>query len=237
MKRRQFVKACAATAILVHQNPMLLANTQDPSQLHHPVRLVDPDGNSIRPGDLKPHVNYVFRYPYECTPCFLLDLNRPTEANVALKTEAGEDYVWRGGVGPKRSIVAYAAICTHRLTHPTEHVNFIAYRQSRNPEADPSANRIVCCMEYSSYDPARGAAVTSGPAPSPLTGILLDYDEQADEIRAVGITSEEVFTRFLDQFQMQLELSYGSLAKASASVTETATVVPLDEYTGNDMPC
>ncbi|HMA98507.1 MAG TPA: hypothetical protein VKO38_03510 [Wenzhouxiangella sp.] len=237
MKRRQFVKACAATAILVHQNPVLLANTRDPSRLHQPVRLVDLEGNPIRPGDLKPHVNYVFRYPYECTPCFLLNLNRPTEANVPLTTESGDEYVWRGGVGPQRSIVAYAAICTHRLTHPTEHVNFIAYRQSRNPEADPSANRIVCCMEYSSYDPARGAAVTSGPAPSPLTGILLDYDEAADEIHAVGITSEEVFSRFLDQFQMQLELSYGSLAKASAPVTDTAVVVPLDEYTDNDMPC
>lgn len=237
MKRRDFVKACAATAILVHHNPMLLANDRDRSHLHEPVRLVDPEGNPIRPGNLQPHVNYVFRYPYECTPCFLLDLNRPTEADVRLKTENGADYIWRGGVGPKRSIVAYAAICTHRLTHPTEHVNFIAYRQSRNPQADPAANRIVCCMEYSSYDPARGAAVTSGPAPSPLTGILLDYDEAADEIHAVGITSEDILDRFFDQFEMQLELSYGSLAKARAPVSGTATVVPLDEYTGNDMPC
>jgi len=237
MKRRDFVKACAATAILVHQNPMALANSTSASQLHQPVRLVDPAGNPIRPGDLEPHVNYVFRYPYDCTPCFLLNLNRPTEANVALKTESGESYVWKGGVGPERSIVAYAAICTHRLTHPTEHVNFIAYRQSRNPEADPSANRIVCCMEYSSYDPARGAAVTSGPAPSPLTGILLEYDEEADEIKAVGTTSDDVFNRFLSQFEMQLELSYGSLEKARAPVVETATVVPLDEYTKNDMPC
>ncbi len=237
MKRRDFVKACAATAILVHQNPMALANSTGASRLHHPVRLVDPAGNPIRPGDLEPHTNYVFRYPYDCTPCFLLNLNRPTEANVPLRTESGENYVWQGGVGPKRSIVAYAAICTHRLTHPTEHVNFIAYRQSRNPEADPSANRIVCCMEYSSYDPARGAAVTSGPAPSPLTGILLEYDEEADELKAVGTTSDDVFNRFLSQFEMQLELSYGSLEKARAPVVETATVVPLDEYTKNDMPC
>jgi Rieske Fe-S protein len=216
---------------------MALANSTSASQLHQPVRLVDPAGNPIRPGDLEPHVNYVFRYPYDCTPCFLLNLNRPTEANVALKTESGESYVWKGGVGPERSIVAYAAICTHRLTHPTEHVNFIAYRQSRNPEADPSANRIVCCMEYSSYDPARGAAVTSGPAPSPLTGILLEYDEEADEIKAVGTTSDDVFNRFLSQFEMQLELSYGSLAKARTPVTDNAVVMPLDEYTKNDMPC
>jgi Rieske Fe-S protein len=237
MKRRDFVKACAATAILVHQNPMALANTNGTGQLHQAVRLVDSAGNPIRPGDLEPHANYVFRYPYDCTPCFLLNLNRPTEANVPLRTESGENYVWQGGVGPNRSIVAYAAICTHRLTHPTEHVNFIAYRQSRNPEADPSANRIVCCMEYSSYDPARGAAVTSGPAPSPLTGILLEYDEQSDELMAVGTTSDDVFNRFLSQFEMQLELSYGSLSKARAPVKDYAVVMPLDEYTKNDMPC
>lgn len=235
MKRRDFVKACAATAILVHHNPMLLAGAN--GQLHAPVRLVDRDGKPIRPDQLEPHVNYVFRYPYACTPCFLLNLNRLTEANVQLQTESGLDYIWRGGVGPKRSIVAYAAICTHRLTHPTEHVNFIAYRQSRNPDRDPSANRIVCCMEYSSYDPARGAAVTSGPAPSPLTGILLDYDEAADEIRAVGITSPDILDRFFSHFEMQLELAYGGIDKARAPVTNTATVLPLDEYTGNDMPC
>ena len=237
MKRRDFIKACAATAILVHHNPLLLAATQTGGQLHEAVRLVDSRGNPIRPGDLEPHVNYVFNYPYASTPCFLLNLGRATEANVRLMTGNGSEYVWRGGVGPRRSIVSYAAICTHRLTHPTRHVNFIAYRQSRDPDADPRDNRITCCMEYSSYDPARGAEVTSGPAPSPLTGILLDYDKQADEIRAVGTTSEELHQRFLESFETQLELAYGSLEKARAPVSGTATVVPLSEYTGNDMPC
>lgn len=237
MERRDFVKACAATAILVHHNPLLLANTASPGRMHEPVRLVDRNGNPIRPGDLEPHTNYVFRYPYEATPCFLLNLNRPTEANVRMQTQNGSTYVWRGGVGPGRSIVSYAAICTHRLTHPTRHVNFIAYRPSQDPNADPRENRITCCMEYSSYDPARGAEVVSGPAPNPLTGILLDYDEQADEIRAVGTTSEDLLERFFSQFPMQLELAYGGLDKARAPVTGTATVLPLNEYTDNDMPC
>ncbi len=237
MKRRSFVQACAATAIAVHHNPLLLAGPAAAGRLHQPVRLVDRDGKPIRPGDLAPHTNYVFRYPYQATPCFLLNLNRPTEANVRLQTGNGSEYVWRGGVGPQRSIVSYAAICTHRLTHPTRHVNFIGYRPSQNPGADPGDNRIVCCMEYSSYDPARGAEVVSGPAPHALTGILLDYDEQADEIRAVGTTSEELLERFFSQFQMQLELTYGGFDKARAPVTESAIVLPLNEYTDNDMPC
>ena len=237
MKRRNFIKACAATAILVHHNPLLLAGTPAQARRHAPVRLVDSRGEPIRPAELKPHTNYVFNYPYEATPCFLLDLNRPTETNVRMQSGNGAEYVWRGGVGPKRSIVAYAAICTHRLTHPTRHVNFIAYRPSREPDADPRDNRITCCMEYSSYDPARGAAVTSGPAPSPLTGVLLEYDEEANELLAVGTTSDELLDRFFEQFQMQLELSYGGLDRARATVSDTATVVPLEEYTGNDMPC
>ena len=235
MKRRNFVKACAATAIVVHHNPLLLAGTGQPGRLHQPVRLIHRNGDPVRPGDLEPHANYVFRYPYEATPCFLLNLNRPTEANVRLKTGNGEDYVWPGGVGPQRSIVSYTAICTHRLTHPTRHVNFIAYRKNQNQDAEH--HHITCCMEYSSYDPARGAEVVSGPAPHALTGIVLEYDEQADEIYAVGTTSEELLERFFSQFQMQLELSYGGLDRARAAVTDTAVVLPLDEYTDNDMPC
>jgi len=68
-------------------------------------------------------------------------------------------------------------------------------------------------------------------------GILLDYDEQADEIRAVGVTGEDLLDRFFSQFEMQLELAYGGLGKARAPVQETATVVPLSEYTSNDMSC
>lgn len=237
MHRRNFVKACAATAILVHHNPLLLAGGSARSQLYEPVRLVHRNGEPIRPGDLEPHANYVFRYPFEAIPCFLLNLNRPTETNVRLKTANGAEYVWRGGVGPERSIVSYAAICTHRLTHPTEQVNFISYREDRSAAADARENLITFCMEHSRYDPARGAEVLSGPAPSPLMGILLDYDEQADEIRAVGVTGEDLLDRFFSQFEMQLELAYGGLGKARAPVQETATVVPLSEYTSNDMSC
>lgn len=237
MKRRNFIKACAATAILVHHNPLVLAGSPAQARRYAPARLVDSRGEPIRPGALKPHTNYVFNYPYESTPCFLLDLNRATETDVSLQSANGAGYVWRGGVGPKRSIVAYAAICTHRLTHPTRHVNFISYRASRDPEADPQDNRITCCMEHSSYDPARGAAVTSGPAPSPLTGILLEYDDAADELLAVGTTSDELLDRFFEQFQMQLELSYGGMEHARALVNGSATVMPLEEYTGNDMSC
>ncbi len=237
MKRRNFIKACAATAILVHHNPMLLAGSPEHNRRHSPVRLVDSRGEPIRASELKAHTNYVFNYPYEATPCFLLDLNRATETDVRMQSENGAEYVWRGGVGPKKSIVAYAAICTHRLTHPTEHVNFIAYRQKHEPDAESGDNLITCCMEYSSYDPARGAAVTSGPAPSPLTGILLEYDEATDELLAVGTTSDELLDRFFEQFRMQLELSYGGLDRARATVNGTATVVPLEEYTANDMAC
>ena len=53
------------------------------------VKLVDQDGKAIKARSLKPHHNYVFNYPYESTPCFLLNLDQALTGKVALATEAG----------------------------------------------------------------------------------------------------------------------------------------------------
>ena len=50
------------------------------------------------------------------------------QPKVELKTENGSTYEWPGGVGAQRGIVAYSAICSHRLTYPTRQISFISYR-------------------------------------------------------------------------------------------------------------
>src|SRR5689334_21284182 len=127
MQRRDFIGVCAAGAAL-SAPPLLLAADVKP-RLYSRVRLVDGRGNPLKPSNLAVNTNYVFHYPFEGTPCFLLNLGKPTPRNVTLKTEKGGDYLWPGGVGPNRAIVGYSAICSHQLTYPTRQISFISYRE------------------------------------------------------------------------------------------------------------
>ena len=109
----------------------------DPSLMAQPAgelvpaeraRLVDADGNTLTPDALTVGQSYVFHYPYVTTPCFLIDLGLPAEPGAELETSDGRPYRWSGGVGPGRSIVAFSAICAHRMSYPTRKVSFIDYR-------------------------------------------------------------------------------------------------------------
>lgn len=242
MKRRDFVKVCAATSLLVHQRPSLLAASEATPEFHARAKLVDPHGEPIRAGDLEPHANYLFHYPYRATPCFLLNLGRATDVEVSLTTAKGEEYLWKGGVGPERSIVAYAAICAHRMSYPTRDVNFISYRRGEvalndGQSGQTTSDVIKCCMEYSVYDPARGATVISGPASQPLTGILLEHDEDSGELSAVGVIGGTLFRQFFEKYSTRLELAYDNLDNARAPVEDRAVVQPLSEYSDNNVTC
>src|SRR5689334_23995129 len=134
MKRRDFVRACAASAAG--------AALHDPAQAAGPnvraygrAKLVDDKGQALRVDQLKVGTNYVFDYPFASTPCFLLRLDRPAAAAIDLKTESGQPYRWEGGIGAKRDVVAYSAICAHKLTYPTRQVSFIGYRNEPSPVA------------------------------------------------------------------------------------------------------
>jgi len=85
-------------------------------------------GDPIAAKRLVVRTNYVFSYPYAGTPCFLLDLGRPVAAAQGLLRADGSAYAWNGGVGPARSIVAFSAICAHKLAYPTREVSFIHSR-------------------------------------------------------------------------------------------------------------
>src|SRR5438552_3337692 len=82
--------------------------------------------------------------------------------------------------GARRSIVAYSAICAHKLAYPTREISFIRYQEQ--PSKTSKGGVIHCCAEHSVYDPAAGARVVSGPAPQPLAAIVLDYDPDQDAL-------------------------------------------------------
>jgi len=226
MKRRDFVQACAASAAGAAL-PSISHGAPLDARGYARTRLVDEHGDPLRIGSLAVGANYVFDYPYSATPCFLLRLDRPTAGGVELRTESGQLYRWEGGVGPAKAVVAYSAICAHKMAYPTKQVSFIGYRDGPSPVAGPG-KVITCCSDRSVYDPAAGARVVSGPAPQPLCTILLEHDAARDEVFAVGTFGGEKFTEFFRKYDFKLQLEMGG--RAHASVSGTSVVRPLEHY-------
>lgn len=232
MERRAFLSACAASCAAAAL-PAEAASLKPRD--YERVLLVDAEGAPLRAGSLVTERNYIFHYPFAATPCFLIDIGRPATAFGALKTAKAQPYDWPGGVGPRRSIVAYSAICAHQLTYPTRDISFISYRAKATPSAK-HARVIHCCSEHSQYDPARGAAVVAGPAPQPLAAILLEHDATRDQIHARGTLGGEMFNEFFAKYAFRLSLEHGGDAGAR-TVARTTRVTELDNYCRQQVRC
>jgi Rieske Fe-S protein len=231
MERRDFVKLCAASAAALAA-PTVQADARP--RFYARARLLDELGAPLRASAIPVERNLVFNYPYASTPCFLLNLGRPVPAAVRLKTADRTPYEWSGGVGAQRSIVAYSAICAHKLTYPTRDISFISYRAEKTP-GNRFASVIHCCSEHSQYDPAEGARVVAGPAPQPLAAILLEHDAKNDEIAAVGTLGGEMFDEFFRKYEFRLQMEQG--ARAHAAVAGTCVVHPLENYCRQQVKC
>jgi Rieske Fe-S protein len=233
MKRREFVKVCAAAAGGASL-PLPSEGAPLPSRSYKRAKLVDDKGQSVHLASLQAGTNYVFDYPFASTPCFLLRLHAPAPGGVELKTETGFVYIWEGGIGPGRDVVAYSAICAHKMTYPTKQVSFIGYRDDPSPVTG-KGRVIACCSDRSVYDPAAGARVVSGPAPQPLATILLEHDAKSDEIFAVGTFGGEMFNEFFRKYDFRLQLEQGP--RARNTVDGTAVVRTLDTYSTQWAKC
>ena len=232
MKRRDFVQVCAASAAGAALPDAQPANLS--VRTYRRAKLVDERRQPVRPADLNIGMTYVFDYPYSSTPCFLLRLETPTKGGVQLRTETGFDYTWQGGVGPDKKVVAYSAICAHKMTYPTKQVSFIGYRNEASPVAG-AGKVITCCSDRSVYDPSSGARVVSGPAPQPLATIILEYDAKADELFAVGTIGGEKFQEFFAKYDFRLRLEQGD--RARSAVEGTTIVKPLENYSTQWAKC
>ena len=229
MERRGFIKYCAASVAALGSGE-LAADAR--VQLYSKATLVDEKGAPLRASAIPVHRNLIFHYPFAATPCFLLNLGKPVKS-AQLKTGSGEVYEWKGGVGATRSVVAYSAICAHRLSYPTKDISFISFRSEKSAR-NRIANVIHCCSEHSQYDPAEGARVVAGPAPQPLAAIVLEWDSAKDEIYAVGTLGGEMFAEFFDKFGFRLQLEHGA---PRAAVSGTCMVQELDNYCRQQVKC
>ena len=232
MQRRQFIQACTLSAF-ASSLPALSQENAKP-KFYGRAKLVDSNGKPLQTRTLTANRNYIFHYPFTGTPCFLLNLGRPVRAAANLKTADAKNYEWSGGVGRGDSVVAYSAICAHKLTYPTRDISFISYR----PEASAQnkfAQVIHCCSEHSQYDPAAGAKVLAGPAPQPLAAILLEHDKLRDELYAVGTLGGEMFNEFFSKFEFRLTIEHSGRAKSA--VEGDCAVSELTQYCRQQVKC
>ncbi|WP_053076771.1 Rieske 2Fe-2S domain-containing protein [Caenimonas sp. SL110] len=236
MDRRSFIGSCSATAACVTASAAFQARAiagDAKPRLYQRSLLVDEKGDAIRASRLKRQVNYVFHYPFEATPVFLLDLGKAAPPH-SLSTRDRDAYSWPGGVGTGKSVVAYSAICAHQLVYPTRDVSFISFRKGRATKGVQDG-MIHCCAEHSQYDPAQGARVMSGPAPQPLCAVLLEHDARADTLTAYATLGGELFDEFFRKYEMKLSLDVG--AKAKHRVGAQATVRELEKFCRNAIQC
>jgi Rieske Fe-S protein len=234
MQRRDFIKICAASAAIGAQPAFSAAGTKP--RFYARAQLVDERKRPLKAASLAAGENYIFHYPFEGTPCFLLNLGRPTVQNVELKTENGGSYLWPGGVGANHAVVSYSAICAHRMTYPTRQISFISYRDRSTASKISRPNTIHCCSEHSEYDPAAGARVLGGPAPQPLSAILLEHDAASDGLYAIGTLGGEMFNAFFDKFEFKLALDYGA-DRARRRVSGQTPVTTLQTFCKQQVKC
>ena len=238
MDRRDFVQGCAlgAGAMATTLASDAWALDAQPRRYGRAL-LVDEWGDPLKASSLKAQVNYIFHYPFEATPVFLLDLGKAA-APTSLRTRGNQDYLWPGGVGPRQSLVAFCAICAHKLVYPTQELSFISFRKgaARYPRTpDKGEDLIHCCADHSQYDPAHGARVLGGPAEQPLCAVLLEHDRKADTLVATGTLGGELFEEFFKKYEFKLSLDVGP--KAARPVALRSTVRELDRYCRNAVRC
>jgi arsenite oxidase small subunit len=231
MQRRDFVKFCAASAAAAGSAGVCAADATP--TFYGRAKLVSAGGQPLKASAVPTERNLIFHYPFAATPCFLLNLGRPAKESARLVTADQRSYEWKGGLGPRRSIVAYSAICAHQLAYPTREISFISYRTEKSPR-NKLGNVIHCCAEHSQYDPAAGARVLAGPAPQPLATILLEHDARTDELTAVGTLGGEMFNQFFAKYEMKLSLEGGAPRAAAAT---TSVVHELENYCRQQVKC
>lgn len=219
MQRRAFTGLCGSLLAAAALQPTSALATH-PASLYTASRLVDADGRPLLAAAVAEETPLVFHYPYVTTPCFLLRLPS-TDAT-------GE-------------LVAYSAICSHKMTHPARPISHISYRPDtvrfRDRHGQPQARQAVisCCSERSVYDARDGARVLAGPARQPLPRILLEIDEH-DRIHATGSVGPDRYQQFLDTFGFRLAMEHG-VTDVRARTGHETLALPADRYSRQQVRC
>ena len=240
INRRGFLKTCMTTATIISTNPSVLAGQTGSITPYNKVLIKQENGQPLNSRGLESNNGFVFHYPYVTTPCFLVDLGKPVLHDNEERQQS-EDF-WPGGVGQNNSIVAFSAICSHKLSYPTRTASFISFRSEkvsfRNSRNEPETGTqlIHCCSERSVYDPSKGAKVIGGPAPVALTAIALEYDPITDQIFATGTSGIEQYQQFFEKFSYRIKLEY-QIERIEQLAETFSMAYPADTFSTNRIQC
>ena len=237
MDRRNFLKIAGVSGAMVAVAPstitgQLRADDGTLFQAYEKVQLVDAEGNALKAAGLKVETNYLFNYPFVGTPSILLNLGEETAKDVKLKSEDDEEYIWKGGVGAKRSIVAYSAICSHQLAHPTPDDSFLQYlpRGKTTMATEQKGGIIVCSSHLSAFDTKQGCKHIAGPAEQALAAIIIEVAED-DTLWVSAVLGPDKFHDYFKRYKPEMKKYYGGKRKAKKHVKDSALTVTLNEYT------
>lgn len=225
MERRRFVKLCAGSAAWLAAG---MRDARAGSYTDFPkVRLTDVQGAPLKASALANGEAYVFHFPFRGLPCFLISLGKPASSPQELTSESGS-YIWPGGAGKDKSLVAYVAVCTHQLSYAAKDGSQIRYAAG-NSEVAGKPGMIVCCAHNSVFDPATGAQRLSGEARDPLLSVRLEYDSAEDALYASGLAGTQLVERFFNTYKRELIAAYGPGAYREP-VGDAAAAVALSNY-------
>jgi len=246
MDRRSFTHLCsgllAGAAALSHQTASATGKAASTTPTRWPVsRLINANGEPLDYNALEVGSSHIFSYPYRTTPCFLIRLKPAAYGQAELQDKSGQTYQWQGGAGPDHSLVAFSAICTHKMTHPAKPISHLNFRPEEKEYVDQDGVKraqqqlISCCSEYSLYDPAQGAKVLSGPATQPLAAISLAVDSDG-QINATGTYGGNMYDEFLTKFGFRLAME-NKVSDPRTLVEPTTVATRAENYSQQQIRC
>lgn len=247
MDRRSFNKMCSGLLAGAANMSLAARNSYAANQPAFPrTALLDPDGNPLQPSALATGTAYIFNYPFVTTPCFIIRLRSEQgtageSGPTTLLDKAGTEYQWQGGVGDDNSIVAFSAICTHKMSHPAKPVSHLNFRNEekiffdRDGKKQQQSQLIYCCSEHSVYDPSAGAKVLSGPATQPLAAIELELNDK-DELIAVNSYGGNMYDDFLQKFGFRQAMEQNVSDPATPS-GDHARITAAEDYSTLQILC
>lgn len=195
-----FAAASAGTLRTVVQNiiPKSAGITGFPELL-----LVDSaSGKPINTPDITVNDSAVvsFEYPLQGEPNFLLRLGDTSGKDVQVNSvkvnipSSGTTFQSPAGVGPYGSVVASSAICQHLgCVPPIIHFYKPGTSIPNGPSGSQNSGLIHCNCHGSTYDPAKGFGIITGPTQKPLPNVALKYDKNSDQYYAVSMVGPNIY--------------------------------------------
>ena len=238
MNRRNLIKTCSLMAIGSMFSKgffdSLLASEKESYKKYQKTLLVKEDSTPFMVKDIQPNTALLFYYPFRSTPCYIINTGeevKPTK----VKLSNGKEYDFKGGIGDKKSIVAYSAICPHQWSYPNKDFSLINYYPSNEKSQTTGKSGVIqCCAHMSVFDIKNGGQVLEGPAEVPLA--CIELTEEDGKIYATGVLGINQFEEFFDMYKSDLIDQYGSLEKAKEQLDKTV-VMEVGKYVKEQIKC